>query len=187
MVDIFERDKSGQVISNSDPDIKKITNIIFNTQKLLKKINCKNLSERRKYHLFAKVIGKSIPNHFSFLTPIYFDYGKNMIIGNNVFINFNCSFLDRGTITIGDNVLIGPNCNIFTTNHPLESKLRKSTISKPIVIANDVWIGGNVTILPGITINANSIVGAGSVVTKDVPKNVIVAGNPAKIIRNIKN
>lgn len=120
-----------------------------------------------------------------FLTPIHIDFGRNIIIGNNVFINFNCSFLDRGTITIGDNVLIGPNCNIFTTNHPIAPKNRKSTISKAITIKNDVWIGGNVTILPGITINANSIVGAGSVVTKDVPENVIVAGNPAKVIKNI--
>lgn len=186
MSDIFERDKNGQVISNSDPDIKKILKIILNTQKLLKKINCKNLSEKKKNQLFTKVIGKKIPDNFMFLTPIHIDFGRNIIIGSNVFINFNCSFLDRGTITIGDNVLIGSNCNIFTTNHPIEPKNRKSTISKAITIKNDVWIGGNVTILPGITINANSIVGAGSVVTKDVPENVIVAGNPAKIIKNIK-
>jgi len=73
-----------------------------------------------------------------FLTPIHIDFGRNIIIGNNVFINFNCSFLDRGTITIGDNVLIGPNCNIFTTNHPIAPKNRKSTISKAITIKNDV-------------------------------------------------
>lgn len=185
MSDIFERDRNGQVISDTDRDVKKILKIISNTQKLLKKINCKSLSEKKKYQLFTKVIGKKIADNFMFLTPIHIDFGKNIVIGNNVFINFNCSFLDRGTIKIGDNVLIGPNCNIFTTNHPIAPKNRKSTISKAITIKNDVWIGGNVTILPGITINANSIVGAGSVVTKDVPENVIVAGNPAKVIKNI--
>lgn len=186
MSNIFEKDLNGETISFDDPEIKKITNIINNTQKITNKINRKSLSNKSKNKFFSKLINKKVPESFWYLTPIHIDYGRNITLGENVFINFGCTLLDRGGITIGDNVLIGPNCSFYTTNHPLDPNERQATISKPIIIKSDVWFGGNVTVIPGITINKNSIIAAGSVVTKDVPEGVIVAGNPAKIIRKIK-
>lgn len=185
MKNIFERDKNGETIFYTDPDLPKIVNKINKTQKQLAKLNRKGLSEKKKNQMFAKITEKETSEGFWFLTPIYMDYGRNLIIGKNSFINFGCTFLDRGGIEIGENVLIGPNCSILTTNHPLDPKSRKATISKKIIIEDNVWLGGNVTVLPGVTIGENSIVGAGSVVTKDVAKNVIVAGVPAKLIKKI--
>lgn len=185
MKDIFERDKNSETIYYNDPQLPKIINKINETQKQLSKLNKKNWPKEKKNKILAKIIEKDIPKDSWFLTPIYMDYGKNLTIGKNSFINFGCTFLDRGGIEIGDNVLIGPNCNILTTNHPLDPKSRQATISKKITIQNNVWLGANVTILPGVTISENAIVAAGSVVTKDVPNNVIVAGVPAKIIKKI--
>lgn len=117
----------------------------------------------------------------------YCDYGYNISVGKNFYINHNCVMLDCAPITFGDNVLIGPNCGFYTAIHPLNSKERATFIetAKPITVGNDVWIGGNVTVLPGVTIGDNVVVGAGSVVTKDVPSNVVVVGNPCKILKNI--
>ena len=122
------------------------------------------------------------------IPPIYANCGlSNVHVGKNVVINFNCSFVDDGEIFIGDYCMIGPNCNIITANHPISPKLRKAGLqyNKPVRLENNVWLGANVTVLPGVTIGDNSIVGAGSIVTRDVPDNVIVVGNPAKVLRKI--
>lgn len=127
--------------------------------------------------------------------PVFCDYGENITIGENTFINFNCTLLDCNKITIGKNVLIGPNVQIYTASHPINSKERINkcnkdgiapykTFAKPVSIGNNVWIGGNVCILPGVTIGSNSVIGAGSVVTKSIPENVVAVGNPCKIIKN---
>lgn len=185
MNNIFVRDKNSELVSFSDPDITKITDEIKKTQKKVNILN-KTTNSKKQLKIFSQIINKSLPEGFWFLTPLYFDYGKNLSIGKNSFINFGCSFLDRGQIIIGDNVLIGPNCNIMTINHPVDPTLRKATISKKIVIENNVWLGANVTVTPGVTIGENSIIGAGSVVTKDIPKNVIAAGVPAKVLKKIE-
>ena len=128
--------------------------------------------------------------------PIYFDYGKNTIIGKNSYINFNFCCLDVCPVTIGENVLIGPNVSIYTALHPLLVEERKPYINdlgivtdkeygKPVTIHDNVWLGGSVTILPGVTIGKNSVIGAGSVVTKDIPEGVLAFGNPCKVIRKI--
>ena len=119
-------------------------------------------------------------------------YGFNLFIGDDVSINRGCKFLDTGKITIGNNCFIGPSVNFYATSHPLDPEMRKDPINKDIVfpgnicVEENVWIGGNVTILPGVTIGKNSVVGAGSVVTHDVPENCCVAGNPAKVIKELK-
>ena len=113
------------------------------------------------------------------------DYGENISIGSNCYINYNCVVLDCANVTIGDNVLIGPNCGIYTAIHPLESEVRLLGLetAKPVTIKNGVWLGGNVTILPGVTIGEKSVIGAGSVVTKDIPDHVLAYGNPCKVIK----
>ncbi|EEJ71925.1 sugar O-acetyltransferase [Lactobacillus ultunensis] len=122
------------------------------------------------------------------IPPIYANSGlKNVHVGKNVVINFNSSFVDDGEIFIGDNTMIGPSCMLATAIHPISPRLRKPKLqyNKPIHIGKNVWIGGNASILPGVTIGDNSIIGAGSVVTKDIPANVIAVGNPARILRKI--
>ena len=115
------------------------------------------------------------------------DNGKNIRIGHNVFINYNVSIMDRGRVTIGDYVLLAPNVVITTSNHPLDLKMRREWLgyAAPVTIGDDVWIGANAVILPGVTIGNNVVVAAGAVVTKDVPSNTMVAGVPAKRIRDI--
>ena len=122
------------------------------------------------------------------LPPIYANFGlKHVHVGKNVFINFSAIFVDDGDIYIGDNVMFGPRVTVITAAHPISPKLRKHQLqfNKPVHIEKNVWIGANVSILPGVTIGENSVVGVGAVVTKDVPPNVIVVGNPAHILREI--
>ena len=121
--------------------------------------------------------------------PFYCDYGYNIKLGNSVFMNFNCCILDVMEVTIGNNVMFAPNVQLYTATHPLEAKARNSgrEFAKPISIGNDVWIGGGAIVCPGVSIGNGVVVGAGAVVTKDVPDNVFVAGNPAKVIRTIDN
>ena len=122
------------------------------------------------------------------IPPVYANCGlTNVHVGRNVVINFNCTFVDDGEIFIGDDCMIGPGCNLATSIHPISPRLRRHKLqyNKPIHIGNNVWFGAGVTVLPGVTVGDNAIVGAGSVVTKDVPSNAIVAGNPARLIRMI--
>jgi acetyltransferase-like isoleucine patch superfamily enzyme len=121
--------------------------------------------------------------------PIHIDYGTNVKLGHGVFINFNCTILDTCEVTVGARTLIGPNVSLYSGTHPEDPILRNGTngpeLGKPIVIEEDVWIGGNVIILPGVTIGKGAVIGAGSVVTKNVPNFWIAAGNPAKAIRRV--
>lgn len=136
--------------------------------------------------LFEKLTGRKPGEGFAFFPPFYTDCGKNIHVGDRTFFNSGCKFQDQGGIYIGDDVLIGHNVVIATLNHLVDPKLRSGMIPKPVRICNKVWIGSNSTILPGVTIGENSIVGAGSVVTKDVPADTIVAGNPARFIKKIQ-
>ena len=121
--------------------------------------------------------------------PIYFSYGSNIHIGKYFYANFNFTIVDDYTVTIGDNVLIAPNVTISVTGHPVHHELRKSgeMFSFPVTIGNNVWIGSNVVINPGVTIGDNSVIGAGSVVTKDIPANVVAVGVPCQVIREIND
>ena len=119
--------------------------------------------------------------------PFRCDYGYNIEIGENFYSNYNCIILDCAKVTIGNNVLFAPNVGIYTAGHPLHAELRNQEYEYafPITIGNNVWVGGNVVINPGITIGDNAVIGSGSVVTKDIPANVIAAGNPCKVLRSI--
>ncbi len=135
--------------------------------------------------LFSKLIGQPVSDTFALFPPFYTDFGKNIHVGNGVFINSSCHFQDQGGIFIGDGSLIGHNVVIATLNHDLNPQRRADTIPSPVRIGKNVWVGSNSTILSGVTIGDNSVIGAGSVVTKDIPPNVVAVGNPCKVLRPI--
>jgi acetyltransferase-like isoleucine patch superfamily enzyme len=137
--------------------------------------------------LFERLTGARVDASFWMLPPFYTDFGKNIRVGKNVFINHGCEFMDRGGITLEDNVLIGPKVNLITINHPVEPSRRRSTFCAPIVIKRNAWIGVGASVMPGVTIGENSIVAANGVVTKDVPANTIAGGIPAKVIRTFED
>lgn len=129
------------------------------------------------------------PHNLYIEPPFYCDYGYNIQLGDNVYMNFNCCILDVSVVKIGNNTMFGPNVQIYTATHPLEYKARNSGIeyAKPIAIGDNVWVGGNATICPGVTIGNNVVVAAGAVVTKSFPDDVVIGGNPARIIKTIDN
>ncbi|MGL4412583.1 MAG: DapH/DapD/GlmU-related protein [Bacteroidales bacterium] len=134
--------------------------------------------------LFSELTGKEVHESFMMFPPFYTDCGKNITIGKNVFINSCCNFQDQGGITIGDGSLIGHKVVLATLNHGFAPDDRGTLYPSPITIGRNVWIGSSVTVLPGVTISDNAIIGASSVVTKDVPPNTLSVGNPCKVIRN---
>lgn len=154
--------------------------------KILMELNNKYHTPDEIVGIFSKLTYQKVDPTFRMFPPFYTDCGVNIKVGKNVFINACCKFQDQGGIEIGDNVLIGHNAVLATLNHEMPIAKRLNMIAKKIKIGNNVWIGSNVTILQGVTIGDGAIVGAGSVVTKDVPPNHIVAGNPAKILRKIE-
>jgi acetyltransferase-like isoleucine patch superfamily enzyme len=136
--------------------------------------------------LFSELIGQRVDESFLLIPPFYSAGGVEIRVGRNVFINQNCTFYDLGGLELADDVMVGPNVSIITAGHPLEpSQRRAATIGKPIVIEKNVWIAAGATIIGGVTVGENSVVAAGSVVTKDVHPNTLVGGNPAKVIRSI--
>lgn len=139
--------------------------------------------------LVRKIVAK-IGQDSYIVPPFRCDYGDHVFIGNNTYINYNCCFLDSAKVTIGDYVYMGPNCNIFTPCHPIHHELRKEKVTEyalPVTVGSHSWIGGDVVITPGVTIGENCVIGAGSVVTKDIPDNSIPVGNPCKVIRQIND
>ena len=124
---------------------------------------------------------------FEIRSPFFCDYGYNIEIGENFFMNMNCVILDGAKVTFGDNVFVAPGCGFYTAGHPLDAEQRNRGLeyARPIKVGSNVWIGGNVCVLPGVTIGDNSVIGAGSVVTRDIPSGVVAAGNPCRVIRLI--
>lgn len=157
------------------------------TRKLCAEMNNGAYTDEEIRNYMSGITGHEIDESFSLFVPFTADFGKNIKIGKNVFINSGCRFQDQGGITIGDGSLIGHNVVLATINHDYDPKNRGTMFLKPIVLETNSWIGSNATILPGITIGENSVVAAGSVVTKDVPANTIVAGNPAKFMSNLED
>jgi acetyltransferase-like isoleucine patch superfamily enzyme len=137
--------------------------------------------------LFSDLIGKPLDEGFTLIPPFFTSGGTEIRVGRNVFINQNCTFYDLGGLDIGDDVMIGPNVSLITSGHPIEPSQRHgAVVASPILIEKNVWIGAGATIIGGVTVGENAVVAAGSVVTRDVPKNTLVGGNPARVIRSIE-
>ena len=133
--------------------------------------------------LLSELFGKPVPDTFRVFPPFYTDFGRNIEVGEGVFINACCHFQDHGGVTLGNGCQIGHNVVFATLNHYLEPEKRKMTYPAPIVLGKNVWVGSNATILQGVTIGDNAVIGAGAVVTRDVPANAVAAGVPAKVIK----
>ncbi len=142
--------------------------------------------QQQRQQILRELFGK-IGQKITVIPPFHCDYGSNIFAGDNLYINYGCVILDCNTVHIGDNVLCAPYVQIYTAYHPTEPEIRLSgkELAAPIKIGNNVWIGGSAIICPGVTIGDNTTIGAGSVVTKNIPENVIAAGNPCRVIRNL--
>ena len=175
---------SGEEYQADDPEIIRVLNLTKDAIRAYNQIQPTRLEEREK--AIRKIIGKCGVKPF-FNQPFLCDYGVNIRVGDRFFANFNFTELDEAYVTIGDDVFIGPNVSLYTACHstdPVERNTRREW-AEPITIGNNVWIGGSVTVLPGVTIGDNCTIGAGSVVTKDIPANSIAVGNPCRVIKKV--
>lgn len=175
----------GEVVTGGSEVHQFMTKLSHEAMKITAKLNGSYHEPEDVRALFSELIGKPVDESFKLFPPFYADCGKNITIGNNVFINSGCRFQDQGGITIGDRALIGHNVVLATLNHDIRPSRRASMLPAPIIIEENVWSGANATILPGITIGKNAVIAAGAVVTKDVPENAIVGGIPAIVIKHI--
>jgi maltose O-acetyltransferase len=188
-----EKMLGGLIYNSRDPELLERYHLV---RKLLLKLNNSSLIDSdQRIELFTSLLGR-IGDNVWIETPFFCDYGEHIYIDKGTFVNVNAIFLDNNIINIGKNGLIGPGVQLLTASHPLSARERLitsnenlktsyKTFSKPIHIGDNVWIGGNTVVLPGITIGNNVTIGAGSVVTKDIPDNMLAFGNPCKIIRQI--
>lgn len=182
---IFDRLRAAEVLYGGAADCPEVSKVLVECADACFEINAVRPSEKeRRERLFRRLLG-SVGEHFVIHSPFRCDFGFNIHVGENFIGNFNLSILDEAEVRIGDNVMIGPNCSLITITHDLDPEERGKGLmqAKPISIGDNAWIAANVVVLPGVNIGANAIVGAGSVVTRDVPPDVIVAGNPARIIK----
>lgn len=149
---------------------------------------CRSLNSGGDQQTVARKLFASVGKNFAATPTFQCDYGSNIHLGNQVFFNFNCVILDTAPVTIGDNTMFGPAVQIYTPIHPLGAIERRTMLeySKPVTIGDDVWVGGGAIICPGVTIGDRTVIGAGSVVTKDIPPDVFAAGNPSKVLKQLK-
>ena len=173
-------------IYNANYDEKLIKERIEVKDKCFEYNNIKPSNIEGRTKLLKEILGK-YEETFYIEQPFICDYGYNIEIGKNFYANHNLVILDGNKVKFGNNVFVAPNCAFYTAGHPLDYKERNKGLeyAKPIKVGNNVWIGGNVTVLPGVSIGDNVVIGAGSVVTKDIPSNVIVVGNPCRVIKEI--
>lgn len=158
-------------------------------KEILFEINNLSYNEIEKKNVLLKKILGNIGENAEIIQPFYCDYGYNITVGKNFFANYNCIILDGAKVLIGDNVFLAPNVGIYTAGHPLDVERRNKGLeyAYPVKIGNNVWIGAGVNILPGVTIGDNCVIGAGSVVVKDIPANSLAVGNPCKVVKEINN
>ena len=180
-----EKMLSGMVYSEIDDQLLKELNEV---KEIIHEYNALKPSQTlRRFQILKDLLGHVADDEIIVNQPFYCDYGKQIRVGKRFFANFNLTVLDEARVTIGDDCFIGPNVSIYTACHstdPVERNTRREW-AEPVTIGDNVWIGGSVTILPGVTIGSNVTIGAGSVVTRDIPDNVVAVGNPCKVIKKI--
>ena len=183
--ELLEHFNNGETMGE-DPEIIQLMRYYSRqAQKITMEINTVYHEPDEIEKLMSELIGKPVGENFGLFPPFYTDFGKNITIGNDVFINAGCKFQDQGGIEIGDGSLIGHNVVLATLNHDLAPEKRQQLHLAPIRIGRGVWIGANATITSGVTIGDNAVVAAGAVVNRDIPANTVVGGVPAKIIKTI--
>ena len=184
-IDIFQRLLKGEAVPFIDPEYFRVIDACNGTRKLLVQLNStSHPDEIRK--LMGKITGSEVDATTMVFPPFQINYGKNTRIGKNVFINFDCTFLDLGGITIEDNVMLAPKVSLLTEGHPAAANERQTLTTGSIHIQKNAWIGAGAIILQGVTIGENAVVAAGAIVSKDVPANTVVGGIPAKHIKDIR-
>ena len=175
----------GKRVEGHSPEHRAMTEAAYESRRILMDLNCTFHTHDEIVELFSRLTGKPVDPSFGLFPPFYSEFGKNITVGRNVFINAGCQLQDHGGITLEDGVLVGHNTVIATLNHDQDYRHRASLLPAPVRICRDVWIGAGCVICPGVTIGEHSIVAAGAVVTKDVPPDVIVGGVPAKVIKRL--
>lgn len=180
--DIFSRDMGGLPVSSREPEFAAIREIQLLNRRIQEELNCTYHEGKETRELLERLTGRAIDETVDVWTPFYTDFGRNIRFGKDVFVNINCTFMDRGGITIEDGVFIGPEVKLITLNHDLNPKRRHVTICKSIRICREAWVGAGAMIMPGVTVGEGAVVAAGAVVTKDVHPYTVVAGIPAKMI-----
>lgn len=182
---IFERLSESEPLSMADPDFKPAVEEMGRKRLLCQKLNrdWDGMSSEEIRKAFAEILRAPLEEGSSILLPVQLDFGNQMRIGKHVFINHSFTASGAAGICIEDNVQIAPNVTVLTVNHNMDNRM--IVVCRPVHIGKGAWIGANATILPGVTIGANAVVGAAAVVTKDVPADTVVAGNPARIIRTL--
>lgn len=184
--DIFARLQSGESVPTDDPGFGLVAEAVNRTFRLLSQLNVAADTEQVR-SIFSELIGQEVDKSTTLFPPLHTNYGRNISIGKNVFINHACSFLDLGGITIEDDVMIGPRVNITSEDHPISLQRRNTLVPGAVVIKKHAWIGAGATILPGVTVGEGAVVAAGAVVTKDVPSGTVVGGVPAKLLKQIED
>lgn len=184
MLEKIEYMNSGKATAEEiDEIVKEMRAATQRSMKITAKLNGAYHTPEEVRELFSEITGEPVDESFTLFPPFTTDYGRNIHLGKNVFINSGCRFQDQGGIYIGDDALIGHNVVLATLNHDMAPAKRQKLIPAPVRIGKRVWIGSNATVLSGVTIGDNAVVAAGAVVTKDVPANAVVGGVPAKVIR----
>lgn len=185
LTELLDHLNNGDTLGEDFAVIEKMREYSRQAQKITMRINNEYHEPEELADLFSELIGKPVGKNFGLFPPFYTDFGKNITIGDQVFINADCKFQDQGGIFIDDGALIGHGVVLATLNHDMDPAKRQQLHPAPIHIGKRVWIGANATITSGVTIGDNAVVAAGAVVTKDVPPDTIVGGVPAKVIRRI--
>lgn len=179
-----ERMLAGDLYIANDPELQELAR---RAARLVERYNRSSIDAPEERRLVLVELLGRVGEDVEIRPPFFCDYGSHITIGARTFVNFGCVALDVATIAIGEDVQIGPNVQLLTPTHPLEAEPRRKKLeaAKPIAIGDNVWLGGGVIVCPGVTIGASTVVGAGAVVTRDLPPNVLAVGNPARVVRSI--
>ncbi|QTE39379.1 sugar O-acetyltransferase [Mucilaginibacter gossypii] len=180
----LEKMTSGELYNAGDAELVAARS---KARQLFTQYNAASYDDKETKTALLKQLLGSFKGNIDIQSPFYCDYGFNIIAGDNLFLNFNCIILDCACVAFGDNVFLAPNVQLYTAYHPViaAERIKGPEYAAPITIGNNVWLGGGVIVCPGVTIGDNTTIGAGSVVTKSIPANVVAAGNPCRVIREL--